>query len=364
METETILSLLTDSKEELYYKAKEKKEDFYGNIVTFSRNVFVPVTHQCRNRCGYCGFVSDDSSSWIIPEKYLMLLEKAKKVSCKEILLTLGEKPEEKYHTARDFLKKQGFESTVNYVNFFCELALENQLLPHSNLGILSFEELNLLKEVNASMGLMLETISMRLMNEGNPHFFSPGKNPFLRLEVLYNAGKLKIPFTTGILIGIGETWEERIESLQEIRKIYLKYGNIQEVIIQNFNPQLNTPMSNYPPTSNEEILLTVSIARVLLPLPVSIQIPPNLNKEIIIQALDSGANDFGGISPITIDFINPNMRWQEEKELDKQLLESNYELKQRLPVYPSYEKYLNQRIREIVEEYYRNEKNLYTYNR
>ncbi len=364
METENILSLLQNNKEELFLKAKEKKGQFYNNIVTFSRNVFVPVTRQCRNRCGYCGFVSDDASSWITPDKYQILLKKSKDAKCKEILLTLGEKPEEKYQTAKDFLLSHNFESTVDYVNSFCETALDNFLLPHSNLGILSFEELKLLKETNASMGLMLETSSSRLMEAGGAHHYSPGKDPSVRLETLSNAGKLKIPFTSGILIGIGESWAERIESLQTIEKIYKKYNNIQEVIVQNFNPQPNTPMSDWLSPTDEEILLTLSIARIVLSPTVNIQIPPNLNKDRIVEALDSGANDVGGISPLTIDYINPNMDWHEEKMLYKQLGDYNYELIERLPVYPPYEKYLNTRLREIIEDYHHNEETLYSKNR
>ncbi len=364
MELETILSLLDNNKEELITKAREKKETTYGRNVTFSRNLFVPVTHQCRNRCGYCGFVSDESDSWITPEKYKKLLKEAKEARCKEILLTLGEKPEEKYQTARIFLKKYGFETTVDYVNHFCETALDTNLLPHSNLGVLSFEELALLKETNASMGLMLESSSARLMGENQPHHLSPGKDPSIRLETLSDAGKLKIPFTTGILIGIGEIWEERIQSIHEINKIHIKYGNIQEVIVQNFNPQPNTPMSSWPSPSEEDIFLTLAIARLILPPSISIQIPPNLNRDRIIEALDCGANDVGGMSPITIDYINPNLAWHEEQELQTQLNNSKYYLQERLPVYPSYEKYLNSRVKEIVEEYHRNEETLYTVNR
>jgi len=312
METEAILSLLNNNKEELNFKAKELKETYYSNRVTFSRNLFVPVTHQCRNRCGYCGFVSDDVSSWIKPDEYQTMLDKAQGSNCKEILITLGEKPEEKYQSARDFLSKHGYESTVQYVHNFCEIALKKKLLPHSNLGILSLEELNLLKDSNASMGLMLETNSERLMEQGKPHHLSPGKNPSLRLEAISSAGILKIPFTTGILIGIGETWEERIDSLHSINQLHLKYNHIQEVIVQNFNPQPNTHMAEWPVPSNEDILLTLSIARLILHHSINIQIPPNLNRTRIVDALDSGANDVGGISPVTIDYINPNMAWHE----------------------------------------------------
>ena len=240
---------------------------------------------------------------------------------------------------------------------------MEKDLLPHSNLGVISYEDLKILKENNASMGLMLETSSKRLMEPGQPHSQSPGKDPIKRLETIINAGKLMIPFTTGILIGIGESWQERIDSLIEINNIHSKYSHIQEVIVQNFNPQPGTPMADNSPPTHEEILLSLAVARLILNSSISLQIPPNLNKEIIIEALEYGANDVGGISPLTIDYINPNKSWHTESELRKQLYDSGYELLERLPVYPQYEKYLNSRIRQIIKEYHKNEKTLYSNN-
>ncbi len=357
MKTEYYLSLLKESQEEIRVMADDKRKETYANVITFSRNVFVPVTHQCRNRCAYCGFVSDDPGSWIAIENYRKLLDQAKNLFCSEVLITLGEKPEEKYPSARHFLEKQGFDSTVDYVNHLCEIALNKKLLPHSNLGVLSYEELAKLKDSNVSLGLMLESSSSRLMEKGEAHYYSPGKDPSLRISTIENAGKLKIPFTTGILIGIGETWEERAESLIVLAQINEKYNHIQEIIIQNFNPQLNTPMSNFLPPTDDDILLTVALARVLFPPEVSIQIPPNLNKDRIYDVIFHGANDFGGISPLTIDYINPNMDWQQEKDLQKELHTRDYILRERLPVYPKYEKYLSTRIREIIEEHYRNER-------
>jgi len=364
MDNETLLSLLKSNRDEILYKSREIKQKKYGNKVTFSRNFFVPVTHQCRNRCGYCGFVSDDVNSWITPSKYKTLLEKAKGAKCKEVLLTMGEKPEEKHQSARDFLAKYGFERTVDYVSYFCDIALEKHLLPHSNLGVLSLEDLRILKETNASLGLMLESISSRLMEKGKPHHLSPGKEPSLRLDTLSFAGQLKVPFTTGILIGIGETWEERLDSLQAINEIHKKYKVIQEVIIQNFNPQINTPMFDYPSPTEEDVFLALSSARLILHPSISLQIPPNLNRKRIIEALNFGANDLGGISPVSIDYINPNMDWQGEEELQQLLETEGYELCERLPVYPQYEKHLNSRIKKIIEEYRSNEEALYSTNR
>ncbi len=349
MSLDEYLSLVINNSEELAHKANEKRFKNYKNKITFSRNIFVPVTRQCRNKCDYCGFVSDDVSSWIPPSKYIELLNEAKRTKCSEVLLTLGEKPEAKYSNAHDFLANHGCSSTVEYVKKFCEVALEHALLPHSNLGILSYEELSYLKDSNASMGLMLETVSKRLMENGHPHCNSPGKDPKKRLETIENAGKLKIPFTTGILVGIGENIEERIESLLSIANISKQYSHIQEVIIQNFNPIPSTPMADRLPPSKKDFLDSVSLARVILPKSVNIQVPPNLNSERILDALTHGANDLGGISPVTIDFINPTMDWPEEKKIKKLLEKDRYILEERLPVYPLYEKYLSNRIRIII---------------
>ncbi len=361
MNVDYYLSLLRDDKEELVAQAYEKRIKTYDQVITYSRNIFIPVTHQCRNRCDYCGFVSDDPNSWITPKGFGKLLLQAKNSKTSEVLITLGEKPEEKYKSANEFLHSYNFSSTVDYVNYLCELTLKEKLLPHSNLGILSYNELKLLKERNASLGLMLETSSSRLMKEGEPHFLSPGKNPEVRLDVIRNAGKLMIPFTTGILIGIGETWEERVDSLLKICEIANKYKHIQEIIIQNFNPQANTPMEKHPPPSEEDFLLSVSLARIILPSEISVQIPPNLNKDRIIAALNYGANDLGGISPISIDFINPKKEWHNETQLNALLKKESLVLQKRLPVYPQYEKYLSSRIREIIEDYHKNEETVST---
>jgi len=356
MSLDKFLSLISDNKEELQFKAYEKRKSIHSNQITFSRNVFVPVTHQCRNHCGYCGFVNDDSSSWITSEGLQKIIIKAKKTSCSEVLLTLGEKPEEKYETAQKFLKNQNCSTTVDYVLRLCEIIVKQKLLPHSNLGIVSYEELSKLKEYNASLGLMLESTSTRMLEAGGPHQFSPGKDPIARLKVIEDAGKLQIPFTTGILVGIGENWEERIESLYSISNLSQKYNHIQEVIIQNFNPQKNTPMSNHPPPSDQDILLTISLSRLILPSNVSIQVPPNLTRSILIDALNSGANDLGGISPITIDYINPNLAWHKERQLRNELERNNFTFRRRLPVYPTYERYLNSNLMRLVKEYHTNE--------
>ncbi|MHA1707944.1 MAG: 7,8-didemethyl-8-hydroxy-5-deazariboflavin synthase subunit CofG [Candidatus Heimdallarchaeaceae archaeon] len=363
MNKEDFLNLLFNEKEELVAQAKEKRKYSFGEIITYSRNIFVPVTRQCRNRCGYCSFVSDDVKSWIELPTYTRILSEARKKNCSEVLLTSGEKPEEKYVSAKMFLKERGFTSTIEYVKTFCERALEVFLLPHTNLGVLSLEELRSLKDCNASLGLMLESSSNRLMSTIS-HKKSIGKSPKLRLETIENAGKLSIPFTSGVLIGIGETWEERVDSLLKLAELHNRYGHIQEIIIQNFNPQKNTPMEYYPPPSTEEFLLSVSLARLIFPKAVSIQIPPNLNESSIISSINHGANDLGGISPISPDFINPNKDWQQENSLANMLEAHDLHFLRRLPVYPSYEKYLNKRMRGIIEEYYADKEIISSYHR
>ncbi|MHA1866465.1 MAG: 7,8-didemethyl-8-hydroxy-5-deazariboflavin synthase subunit CofG [Candidatus Heimdallarchaeaceae archaeon] len=351
MSIEEYLNFIENEQCDLLVKANEIRFNTYLNQVTFSRNYFVPVTRQCRNNCTYCSFSNSDDSSWVTLSQFQMHLTEAKKTNCSELLLTMGEKPEERYESARQFLKKYGFNSSAEYVAHLCELALGKKILPHSNLGVLNYEELSLLKTVNVSMGLMLESSSCRLLKKGMPHFNSVGKDPVKRLETIENAGKLKIPFTTGILVGIGETWKERIQSLLDISYLSKKYDHIQEVIVQNFNPQSNTLMKNHPPPSERDFLLTVALARLILPSNVSIQVPPNLNIQRIVKALTYGANDLGGISPVTPDYINPNEPWPNEYELKQYLKQEKFALIQRLPVYTQYIKYLNRELKNIINQ-------------
>jgi len=351
MSIEEYLNFIENEQCDLLVKANEIRSKNYSNQVTFSRNYFVPVTRQCRNNCGYCSFSNSDVSSWVNLSQYQLHLETAKKNNCLELLLTMGEKPEERYESARKFLENNNFNSSTEYVARLCELAIERKILPHSNLGVLNYEELSLLKPVNASMGLMLESSSSRLLQKDMPHFNSVGKNPEKRLKTIENAGKLKIPFTTGILVGIGETWEERVQSLLDISYLSKKYDHIQEVIVQNFNPQSNTLMKNHPPPTEEDFLLTVALARLILPSHVSIQVPPNLNKQRVVKALTYGANDLGGISPVTPDYINPDEPWPNEYELKRYLKQENFTLIQRLPVYARYIKYLSSELKNIINQ-------------
>lgn len=299
-------------------------------FVTFSRNVFIPVTNICRNHCGYCTFRRDAGH----PEARLMnmteirqILEKGEKAGCTEALFVFGEYAEEVPEYLLE-LEKLGYSSTVEYVADLCELAIEIGLLPHTNAGILTPQELEILKPLNISMGLMLETTA-----ELKAHSESPGKAPSTRIEMIRTAGKLQIPFTTGILVGIGETKDDRKRSLNVIADIHGEFGHIQEVIIQNFMPKPDTLMADHAPPSKEEMIETVSIAREILPDDVAVQVAPNLIDPYIL--IKAGASDLGGISPTTIDWINPEAEWPDVIELQRMTKE--IELRERLPIYPQH---------------------------
>ena len=301
--------------------------------VTYSRNVFIPLSDACRNACAYCGFRRDEPQ--ILPiRKVRILLEEGARHGCKEALFTLGERPESHPEIAAQ-LKSWGYSSVIEYLYDLCLLALDKGLLPHSNPGVISREELKLLKEVNASMGLMLENSSPRLLEPGMPHHRSPGKEPKKRLRVMADAGRLKVPFTTGLLIGIGETQDEVQASLEDIARIQSKYGNIQEIIIQNFKPKEGTPMAHHPTPGFEAVLSAVRAAREVLP-DVALQVPPNLNPEWPVL-LGEGVTDLGGISPVTQDYINPEDAWPRVKELKEKLRKMGHNLRERLPIYPAY---------------------------
>ncbi|MET1124814.1 MAG: 7,8-didemethyl-8-hydroxy-5-deazariboflavin synthase subunit CofG [Archaeoglobaceae archaeon] len=297
-------------------------------IVTYSRNVFIPLTRNCRNRCAYCGFRSDELHL-MRPEDVESLLKAAK--SAKEALFTFGEKPDERRDFRRE-LRKLGYRSFLEYVADMNGLAIRHGLLPHTNAGVLSKEELKFLKPLNASMGLMLEQAV-----ELECHAESPGKKPEVRIRTIKNAGKLQIPFTTGILVGIGESRYDREYSLEVIAEVHENYGHIQEVIIQNFKPKKGTKMENYPPPSMSEMLETVRAARRILPKDVAIQIPPNL-VDSVLPFLRAGANDIGGISDITHDYINPESPWPKLEDLRRELGDE-FVLRERLPIYPKFVK-------------------------
>ena len=296
--------------------------------ITYSKNIFLPVTNLCRNRCQYCSFRRDLDEAQLIKRSWaLHLMEEGRELGCSEALLTLGERPEE-VEGFQMMLAEERREDLLGYLIELCELAIENDLLPHTNAGLLSREELACLQPYNASMGLMLESCA-RL----DAHLDSPGKDPGLRLEHIACAGRLNIPFTTGILVGIGESRWDRIQSLQAIARLHAGFGHIQEVIVQPFDPKPKTAMASFPRPREEELLWTVRMAREILPGEVAVQAPANLAEPLAL--IEAGADDLGGISPVTRDEINPNSPWPREEELKGSLLP--HELKERLPVYPRF---------------------------
>jgi FO synthase subunit 1 len=315
-------------------------------VVTYSLNVFVPLTNLCRNRCAYCGFRKEGEGAILLsPQEVFSLVLRGKKTGCSEVLFTLGERPEV-HPWARKRLEEMGYRSISEYLEELCKHILRLGLLPHTNAGVLSGEELRRLRRYNASMGLMLECAS-RL----EAHRESPGKDPEVRLGFIERAGELRIPFTTGLLVGIGESREDRRKSLEEIRRLHERYGHIQEVILQPFSPKPGTPMGNRPPPPREEVLDTVRMASEILPPEVGIQIPPNLVGEVI-PFLREGANDLGGISEVTPDFVNPECPWPPLCTLRLELEAAGFALRERLPLYPSYARdpsFMSEEVRRVV---------------
>ncbi|UCG90248.1 MAG: 7,8-didemethyl-8-hydroxy-5-deazariboflavin synthase subunit CofG [Candidatus Heimdallarchaeota archaeon] len=308
--------------------------------ITFTTNVFIPLTFLCRNACHYCGFRRSKvpiGQEFLNSQKVEKILTTVRDRKVSEVLITMGDKPEKKYPLAEKWLKKHGFDSTIEYSYFIAEKALKYELLPHINGGTLTFDELRYLREVSASIGMMLETISSRLTHSGLPHEQSPDKHPKNRIATINNAGRLKIPFTSGILIGIGETLEEIVESLFALKNVHQKYRHLQEVIIQNFQPNPDSVMANSPPPSIELMEKILIIARHILPAEISIQIPPNLVESHEHRFIEAGMSDWGGISSITLDYINPDHRWPSITKLEQITQKAGYQLCERLPVYPRY---------------------------
>ena len=326
--------------DDLMQKAKEVRGDD-KKVITYSKKVFIPLTELCRDVCHYCTFAKAPKkldAPYLEPDQVLEIAEQGKEQFVKEALFTLGEKPEMRYQVAKDHLQKLGFETTIEYLGSMSKLVYEETgLLPHLNPGNMTLLEMEKLREYSVSMGIMLESSSERLCGKGGPHFGSPDKQPATRLQTMKNAGKLRIPITTGILIGIGETIEERIQSLLDIKNLHKEYGHIQEVIIQNFIPKENTRMKKHSPASKEDLLWTLSAARIIFGKDMNIQCPPNLNSDYLDQILDCGINDWGGVSPITIDHVNPESPWPQIEQLEKITNNKGMELVERLAIYPEY---------------------------
>jgi FO synthase len=342
--------------QELLSAATELRARGKGTVVTFSKKVFIPLTTLCRDYCSYCTFRKDPGqpgAHFMTPDEVLALAEQGRHAGCKEALFSLGDQPERIFPEAREFLREHGFARTLDYLVAMCELVLEKTgLLPHANPGVMDRSALERLKNSNASVGLMLENVSPRLMRNGLPHANAPDKVPALRLRTMEEAGKLSIAFTTGILIGIGETMEERVDSLFAIRTLHETYGHIQEVIIQNFRAKPEIPMAAHPEPSLDDMLRTIALARLILGPHMNVQAPPNLSYSDFPRLLEAGINDWGGISPVTKDFINPEAAWPQISRLRSETEARGFTLRERLALYPEFvgrDQFLSSRVRSRV---------------
>lgn len=332
--------------------ASDLRDRSKGRTITYSKKVFIPLTHLCRDYCGYCTFRRDPSEEhapYLSPEEVLAIGEAGRHAGCKEALFTLGDQPEGIFPQARSFLKQHGFDRTIDYLAAMSEMILEKTgLLPHSNPGLMDESDMAKLKQSNASLGLMLENVSTRLLRSGQAHWKAPDKVPALRLKTLEIAGKLKIPFTTGILVGIGETMDERIDSLLAIRDLHDRYGHIQEVLVQPFRAKPGTRMENAPSLSFEDLQRTLAISRLILGGEMNLQTPPNLTPQNYPELLKAGINDWGGISPVTKDFVNPEAAWPQIADLTASVESAGFLLRERLAIYPEFtlhEDYIHSRV-------------------
>jgi FO synthase len=317
------------------------RDEHHLNIVSYSRKVFIPLTHLCRDVCHYCTFAKTPKyigQAFLSMEQVLDLCHEGAKMGCQEALFTLGEKPELRYKAAREALLELGYETTIDYVHAVAKRVLaETGLLPHINAGNMTAQELRKMRDVSASMGIMLESTSTRLTEKGMPHYGSPDKDPAVRLETLRLAGEEKIPFTTGILIGIGETRRERIESFLAIRDLHDEYGHIQEIIVQNFRAKPDTKMALAPEPDLEDLLWTIAVARLIFGAKMNIQAPPNLSPGVLPKLIAAGINDWGGVSPLTPDHVNPEAPWPHLDQLANETAAADKFLEQRLTIYPAY---------------------------
>jgi FO synthase len=344
-------------------QAADIRDRHFGPRVTYSRKVFIPLTKLCRDNCGYCTFAHPPrpgESAYLTPEEVLGIARAGADAGCKEALFTLGDKPEKRYPEARRELEAMGFGSTVEYLVYVCGLVLEETgLLPHANPGVLSAEEIGDLRRVAVSQGIMLEQSSDRLLGPDMAHWASPDKVPTRRLGTIEAAGRLRVPFTTGILIGIGETIEERVDTLLSIREAHERYGHVHECIVQNFRAKPGTRMALWPEPSEEEMLATIALARLILPPGMTVQAPPNLAEDeqdgipSYARYIDAGINDWGGVSPVTPDHVNPERPWPHLRELERATEGKGYLLLERLALHPTYaretERWVDEKLRARV---------------
>lgn len=326
--------------------ASEIRNKGKGNTLSYSKNVFVPVTRLCRDRCGYCTFKIEpgEGELLIAPDEVLEIARKGSELGCTELLFVTGDKPELKYEVYREALGELGFSTTAEYLIYLSEKGLKENIFPHTNLGLCSTEELEQFRKSNPSMGLMLENISDRLLYNGQAHHGCPDKVPKLRMNTMELAGRLNIPWTTGILVGIGETQKESIDSLFALKHLNDEYGHIQEIIVQNFSPKVGIRMENQPSPEFIEMIKLVAISRLIFGEQMNIQVPPNLNLETYPYFTLAGINDLGGVSPLTIDYVNPEAPWPQLGLMERMCEENGFSLRERLPVYPEFinEKYID----------------------
>src|SRR5579864_3317752 len=311
-------------------------------VITYSRKVFIPLTRLCRDRCGYCTFATVPhrlDSLYLEPDEVLTIARQGAELGCKEALFTLGDRPEARWRQAREWLDAHGYDDTLSYVRAMAIRVLEETgLLPHLNPGVMTWQDFQRLKPVAPSMGMMLETTSSRLYEtKGGPHFGSPDKDPKVRLRVLEDAGRSNVPFTTGILIGIGETIEERADSIFAIRRVAREYNGIQEVIVQNFRAKPDTKMRDTPDAELDDLAATIAVARLVLGPAIRIQAPPNLIGDEYGLILAAGIDDWGGVSPLTPDHVNPERPWPQIEELARRTEAAGMRLAERLTIYPGY---------------------------
>jgi FO synthase len=320
-------------------EAARLRDDAHGRTITYSRKVFVPVTTLCRDTCTYCTFVKPPGAGgeYLTPDDVLAIVRAGDELDCTEALLTLGDRPEDKWPQARTFLDRHGCDSTIEYVVQMSELIRsETGLFPHANPGIMTDADISALRPTNVSMGLMLENISDRLTEPGMPHHGCPDKVPQVRVETIRAAGRQRVPFTTGVLVGIGETTAELVDSLIALASLATEFGHLQEFIIQNFRAKANTRMRHSPEPTVPYFVKVVAVARWILGAEANLQVPPNLTEDYGIY-LDAGINDWGGVSPLTIDWVNPEAPWPHLDALDAVTAGAGFSLEPRLPVYPGF---------------------------
>src|ERR1700756_2141890 len=320
--------------------AAELRDRGKGRDVTYSRKVFLPVTNLCRDRCTYCTFRKDpgEPEAWTMtPAEIAQWSRRGRALGCREALMCLGDKPELAFKEYRETLARLGAQSTIDYVARACEVALDEGLLPHTNAGIMSRDEMVMLRPLNVSMGLMLENVSTRLRGRGQVHQWAPDKDPVVRLRMIAEAGEERIPFTTGILLGIGETPAERAQSLVAIRDLHERHGHIQEVIIQNFRAKPEIAMADAPEPDAYDMARAIATARLVLGPSMNVQAPPNLSPRQIELFLNAGINDWGGISPLSKDYVNPEAPWPHIERLGEQCARAGFRLGERLAIYNEY---------------------------